>query len=153
MNRELAGTVGGFVATAPMTVAMMALHRALPHHEKEPLPPRQIVENAADATGVDLGPDEETREAVTLAAHFSYGATVGALYGPVAGATGLPRAAEGALYGIAVWGGSYLGVLPGAGLYRSAKDEGPGRNALMIAAHLIWGASLGVIVGALTKDE
>ena len=41
MNRELAGTVGGFVATAPMTVAMMALHRALPHHEKEPLPPRQ----------------------------------------------------------------------------------------------------------------
>jgi hypothetical protein len=153
MNRELAGTIGGFVATAPMTVAMLAFHRALPAQDKEPLPPRQIVENAADTAGVDLGLGEETHEAVTLAAHFSYGATVGALYGPAAGATGLPRAAEGALYGLAVWGGSYLGVLPGAGLYRSATEEAPARNALMIAAHLIWGASLGVIVGVLTKDE
>jgi uncharacterized membrane protein YagU involved in acid resistance len=153
MNRELAGTIGGFVATAPMTVAMMALHRTLPEKDQEPLPPRQIVENVAATAGVEPGQDEATRETVTLAAHFGYGATVGALYGPVAGSTGLPRAAEGALYGLAVWGGSYLGALPGAGLYRSAKDESAPRNALMIAAHLIWGASLGIIVGALTRDE
>ncbi|HYP07494.1 MAG TPA: hypothetical protein VER03_14775 [Bryobacteraceae bacterium] len=153
MNRELAGTIAGFVATAPMTAAMVAIHRALPPEEKDPLPPRQIVENAAASAGVDLGPDETTHEAVTLAAHFGYGATVGALYGPMAGATGLPRAAEGMLFGLAVWGGSYLGALPGAGLYRSAKDEGAGRNAMMVAAHLIWGASLGMLVGVLTKGE
>jgi hypothetical protein len=153
MNREMAGTIAGFVATAPMTAAMMALHSALPSKDQHPLPPRHIVENAAATTGVDLGPDEETHESVTLAAHFAYGATVGALYGPVAGATGLPRVAEGMLFGVAVWGGSYLGVLPGAGLYRSATDEAPARNALMIAAHLIWGASLGVLVATLAKDE
>ena len=50
MDRELAGTIAGFVATAPMTVAMMALHKALPPEDQDPLPPRQIVENAA-ATG------------------------------------------------------------------------------------------------------
>jgi putative membrane protein len=153
MNRELAGTIAGFAATAPMTVAMMALHRALPEQDQEPLPPRQIVENVAATAGVDLGADEESRETVTLAAHFAYGASVGALYGPFAGATGLAPVAEGMLYGLAVWGGSYLGALPGAGLYRSAKEEAPARNALMIAAHLIWGASLGVMVGALTRDS
>jgi hypothetical protein len=132
-----------------MTVAMVALHRALPRQDQEPLPPRQITENAAAAAGVDLGPDEDTREATTLAAHFGYGATVGSLYGSFAGSTGLPRALEGMLFGVAVWGGSYLGLLPGVGLYRSAKDEPPARNALMIGAHLIWGASLGVLAGAL----
>src|SRR6188508_239336 len=50
-----------------------------------------------------------------------------------------PRAAEGALYGVGVWGASYLGLLPGAGLYPAATDESAGRNALMISAHLIWG--------------
>ena len=91
----------------------------------EEMPPRQIVENAADTAGVDLGPEEDTHESAALAAHFTYGASVGALYGPFAGSTGLPRAAEGMLYGAGVWGVSYFGLVPGAGLYRSAKDETP----------------------------
>jgi hypothetical protein len=152
VQREVAGSIAGFLATAPMTVAMMAMHRALPHEHKEPLPPRQITDNAAAQAGVDIG-DDETRKAAALGAHFAYGASVGALYGPVAGATKLPAAIEGMLYGMAVWGGSYLGVLPGAGLYRSAKDEPAPRNAMMIAAHLIWGASLGVLTGALADGE
>jgi hypothetical protein len=153
MNRELAGTIAGFLATGPMTLAMQAMYRELPPEQKDPLPPRQITENVAASVGVDLGPKEETHEAVTLAAHFGYGATAGALYGPFAGATGLPRVAEGMLYGVAIWGGSYFGLLPGAGLYRSAKDEAPSRNALMLSAHLVWGASLGLIMGTLARDD
>jgi uncharacterized membrane protein YagU involved in acid resistance len=148
VQREFAGSIAGFLATAPMTVAMMAMHRALPDKHKDPLPPRQITDNAAVQAGVDIG-DDETRKATALGAHFAYGASVGALYGPVAGSTTLPSAVEGMLYGMAVWGGSYLGVLPGAGLYQSAKDEPAPRNVMMIAAHLIWGASLGVLTGAL----
>lgn len=131
---------------------MVAMHKTLPAHEQEPLPPRQIVENAASQAGVDLGPDEEGRKAATLAAHFGYGASVGAMYGPFAGITGLPRVAEGMLFGLAVWGGSYLGLLPGAGLYRSATDESSERNALMIAAHLVWGGTLGALVEKLADD-
>jgi hypothetical protein len=153
MNRELAGTIAGLLATGPMTLAMNAMYRELPPQEQEPLPPRQITENVAASVGVDLGPNAETHEAATLAAHFGYGATVGALYGPLAGATRLPRVAEGMLYGAAIWGGSYFGLLPGTGLYRSAKDEAPGRNALMLTAHLVWGASLGLIMGALVRDD
>ena len=136
-----------------MTAAMIALHRALPAQDQEPLPPRQITERAAAEAGVELGPNEETHQNVTLAAHFAYGAAAGALYGAVARATPLPRAVEGMLYGMAVWSGSYLGMLPGVGLYRSATDDSAPRNALMIAAHLIWGASLGVMTGALIDRE
>jgi putative membrane protein len=136
-----------------MTVAMVGLHRVLPPEHQEPLPPEQITENAAAKAGVDLRSDEETQKAATLAAHFGYGATVGALYAPFAGSTGLPRPVEGMLYGLAVWGGSYFGVIPGAGLYKSAEDEAPERNAVMIAAHLIWGASLGVLVDVLSRDR
>jgi putative membrane protein len=152
VQREFAGSIAGFLATAPMTVAMMAMHRALPHQDQEPLPPRQITDNAAAQAGVDIG-DEDTRNATALGAHFAYGASVGALYGPFAGSSGLPSAVEGMLYGVAVWGGSYLGILPGAGLYRSAKDESAPRNAMIIAAHLLWGASLGVLTGALAERE
>jgi hypothetical protein len=136
-----------------MTVMMGAMHRALPPNEREPLPPRQITQNAAAAAGVALGADEETREAATLATHFGYGASAGSLYAPFAGSTRLPPVVEGALYGMLVWGGSYLGILPGAGLYRSAKDETAGRNALMMSAHLVWGASLGLLVNAIANND
>ena len=153
MNRELAGTIAGFVATGPMTLAMNAMYRELPPEHKDALPPRQITEQVAASAGVDLGPDEETHQAATLAAHFGYGAAAGAIYGPLAGATPLPRVAEGMFYGVAIWAGSYFGLLPGAGLYRSAKDEAPSRNALMLTAHLIWGASLGLMMGALVRED
>jgi hypothetical protein len=152
VQREFAGSVAGFLATAPMTVAMIAMHRMLPEQHKDALPPRQITDNAATQAGVDME-GEETRKAAALAAHFGYGASAGALYGSVAGAVKAPSAVEGMLFGLAVWGGSYLGLLPGAGLYRSAKDEPAPRNAMMIAAHLIWGASLGVLTEALADDE
>ncbi|MEJ7606229.1 MAG: DUF6789 family protein [Bryobacteraceae bacterium] len=71
----------------------------------------------------------------------------------IAGKSGLPPAAEGALYGLAVWGGSYLGVMPATGLYKSATEEPAARNALMIAAHLVWGAALGVIFNKLADSE
>ena len=154
MTRELAGSIAGFLATAPMTLAMQAMHKALPEPDKHPLPPRHVTENAAASVGVDLGPDESTHRAATLAAHFSYGASTGALYSKVAGVTGLSPAVEGMLFGVAVWAGSYLGLLPGAGLYPSAEDESAPRNALMIGAHLVWGASLGVLMHTLPiKDS
>jgi uncharacterized membrane protein YagU involved in acid resistance len=139
-----------------MTAVMMALHQVLPGEPDSPLPPRHITENAAEAAGAGEAMDnmdEGGRKATTLAAHFGYGAAAGAAYVPLAGKSGLPPAAEGALFGLAVWGGSYLGLMPATGLYNSAKDEPAARNVLMIAAHLVWGASLGVIYDVLRKRE
>jgi uncharacterized membrane protein YagU involved in acid resistance len=153
MHRQLAGPICGFAATLPMTAVMVALHKALPGADREPLPPRQITENAAVEAGVNHKLDESDRTAAAAAAHFGYGAVVGAGYVPLAGKSGMHPAAEGALYGLAVWGGSYLGLMPASGLYKSAKDEPAARNAMMIAAHVVWGAALGVLFHSLTSRE
>ena len=154
MNATMAGSIAGAVATVPMTAVMIGLHRVLPGEPPEPLPPREITENVAETAGA--GPamdamDESGRAGTTLAAHFSYGAAAGVGYAPFAGRSGIHPAAEGALFGLAVWGGSYLGLMPATGLYRSATEEPAARNALMIAAHLVWGASLGLIFATLTR--
>jgi putative membrane protein len=154
MNSRFAASIAGFAATVPMTAVMLALHRALPGEPQRPLPPREITENVADAAG--LGEtmeeaDEPARKGTTLTAHFGYGAAAGLGYLPVAGKSGLPPAAEGALYGLAVWGGSYLGLMPATGLYRSATEEPAARNVLMITAHIVWGAALGALYDKLAS--
>jgi hypothetical protein len=154
MNRAVAGALSGLAATGPMTLFMMAAHKALPPEEQQPLPPREITMNAAEAAGVRQ--DIETagrRTESTLAAHFGFGATAGLIYSGLAGASGLPAAAEGAVYGLGVWGSNYLGILPALGLVRPATDEPAGRNALMIAANVLWGVCAALMLDRVTRDR
>lgn len=146
MDSKIAASLAGAAATAPMTATMIALHKMLPGEPERPLPPREITENAAAAADAP-----EPGTAATLGAHFSYGAAAGMAYLPFAGKSGMNPAAEGALFGLAVWGGSYLGLMPATGLYRSATDDATARNVLMVTAHLVWGASLGLIFSKLTQ--
>ncbi|HEV2764091.1 MAG TPA: DUF1440 domain-containing protein [Pyrinomonadaceae bacterium] len=148
MRSLLTGALAGLAATAPMTAAMVWMHRRLPEDEQYPLPPRQVTMNVAEATGVveqEDELDESEKKSLTLAAHFAYGAAAGALYGPLARAVPLPPVVSGAAYGLAVWAGSYLGWLPAAGLLSPATEHPARRNALMIAAHLVWGAAVGLM--------
>ena len=41
-----------------------------------------------------------------------------------------------------VWVLSYFGIMPGLRILRPAHDHPGRRNALMIAAHLVWGGTL-----------
>jgi putative membrane protein len=85
----------------------------------------------------------------TTVAHFGYGAMMGLLYAPFAKKLPLPAIVKGLLFGLLVWAASYLGLLPLLGLSESAPTEPTGRNLLMIAAHLIWGASTGAVADVL----
>jgi len=151
MNRILLGALAGLAATAPMTLAMKLMHEQLPRDEQYPLPPRQVTEGMAEKAGVNEHLDEEEREAATWASHFAYGAACGALYGALSGerVDGHPVLA-GVGFGVAVWAGSYLGWLPAAGIIRPATEHPPRRTALMIAAHVVWGATTGVAVERLS---
>ena len=64
------------------------------------------------------------------------------LLGAIAGVAGTvamtARLGSGA--GVAVWAASYFGWIPAMGLLSPAHRHPPARNALMIAAHLVWGA-------------
>ncbi len=153
MNRVLLGALAGLAATGPMTLAMKLMHERLPRGERYPLPPRQVTEGLAEKAGVNRHLDEEGRETATWVSHFAYGAACGALYGAASG----KRVDEHALlagmgFGVAVWAGSYLGWLPAAGILSPATEHPARRNALMIAAHLVWGAGVGVALEKLSDD-
>jgi hypothetical protein len=141
----LSGTIAGFGATVPMTVAMIAMHRQLPRHQRYPLPPRRITMRALEKVGVKHRADERERTGLTMLAHFGYGASVGGLFGLLAPRDASRSIAAGIGYGLLVWAGSYLGLLPSLGLHRPATREPAERNALMIIAHAVWGAALGAL--------
>ena len=149
----MAGAAAGLAATVPMTAAMQLMHRQLPAHERYPLPPRRITMRAADKAGVRAHLDEPERLGLTLAAHFGYGSAVGALFGLVAPRRAAEAAAAGAGFGLLVWTVSYLGLMPTLDLHRPATREPAGRNALMIAAHLVWGATAGLLTYAIVGTD
>ena len=151
LQKTILGTIGGIVATGPMTVAMILLHRRLPQEERYPLPPREITMKLARKSGVSRQLDAPARSAVTIMSHFAYGAATGMLY---TGALNVERApvSKGALFGLFVWVASYLGWLPAAGILSSAVDHPARRNALMIAAHLVWGVTLGAFVSLVARE-
>ena len=138
-TRLLHGGIAGFAATLAMTAAMARLHRRLPERERYPLPPREITQRV---TG---GGDEAVRDRA-MAAHFAYGAACGAL---LAALRSKPGPAEGAAAGLAIWAGSYFGWVPGLGILKPASAHPARRNALMIAAHVIWGAAAAAALGEL----
>lgn len=134
----------GLAATLPMTLAMLALHRAFPVERHRSLPPRLVTLRATEPTGLPrrLGP--LGRGVLTTAGHFGYGAAAGSLYGAWERVVPGPPALNGALFGLAVWGASYQGWVPALGLMRPATRQPWARNAVMIGAHLVWGAVLGI---------
>ncbi len=154
MNDFWAGSLAGLAATAPMTAVMEALYRVLPAEERRgPLPPREITETAADAVDVEDDLSESEKKALTGVAHFGYGLEAGAIYGALARHLPFTPAVNGIAYGLAVWTGSYLGWLPAARVLPSAADEPAGKNAVMIAAHVVWGAALGVLTQQMLARE
>jgi uncharacterized membrane protein YagU involved in acid resistance len=146
MHHILAGALAGFVATLPMSAVMGILHRLLPPGQRYPLPPREITEEALEAAHIPL--DHDSTTALTASAHLGYGAACGALYGSLGGRGGL---GSGIACGLVVWTASYLGWLPALGLGPSATREPAPRNALMIAAHVVWGAALGAVAHELMR--
>jgi uncharacterized membrane protein YagU involved in acid resistance len=130
------GFLAGVLATAPMTVAMVAMHRRLPLLQRYPLPPRILTWRVTGHAGTTP----------TLLCHFAYGGGAGAVYALTVGRLRGAPLGKGVGYGLLVWAGSYLGLLPALGLYPSATKAPAKRNLLMIAAHVVWGAILGMLI-------
>lgn len=135
-SRLLIGGIAGFVGTLAMTATMRRLHRRLPAKERYPLTPREIIDSSAEQAGAAVS--DEAAKDLTMAGHFLYGAACGSL---IAAADPRVGRATGAAAGVAVWLVSYMGWIPGVGILKPASDHPPRRNAVMIAAHLVWGAT------------
>ncbi|HXV98829.1 MAG TPA: DUF6789 family protein [Anaerolineae bacterium] len=147
----LNGALAGFVATVPMSAAMLTMHRLLPEHEQYPLPPHEITAELAEKADMEEHLDEPEHKLATTLSHFAYGAASGALYASIAHRLPLAPAVGGALFGLALWTGSYLGWLPAVEILRPATEHPARRNALMIVAHIVWGTITGVVVDQLER--
>ena len=135
-SRLLIGAIAGLAGTLAMTAAMRRMHETLPPRERYPLTPREIVDSAGGEANSDA--ENEAAKDITTAAHFAYGAATGALLGAANVAIG---PVSGGLAGVGVWLASYMGWIPGARLLKPATLHPPRRNALMVAAHIVWGVS------------
>lgn len=85
-------------------------------------------------------------DVATTVMHFGYGAGCGAVFGLAAprfqtrGARGL----VGLGFGAAVWAASYAAWIPALGLMPTPPKDQPLRPTVMVLAHLIFGALLGL---------
>jgi putative membrane protein len=147
------GAIAGAIATVPMTLFMMGAHRLLPQWQKSALPPEQITQETAERAGIGEHMDKPRLLQATLAAHLGYGASMGAAYATVTRKLPGPPLIKGALFGILVWAGSYLGWLPLGRFEEAAPNETKQRNSMMIAAHIIWGAVTGLITSMLEEKK
>lgn len=142
MTRTLQGALAGALATFPMTVAMVSLYRGLPRSGRHPLPPVQITAEFARRAGARRRLAGRRLVAAALAAHFGYGAATGALYPLILGRARAESRLAGVAYGVGIWTLSYLGWIPALRVLEPATEHPPQRNALMIFAHIVWGAAL-----------
>lgn len=141
-----AGAAAGAAATAPMSLLMWGAQRAGLLGEA---PPRTITDESLETADVD--PPEPARKGMTALNHLGFGVVAGIPFALVhrllpERLAGVPA---GAAYGVGVWASAYLGWVPALGIMPPADRDRPGRPATMVAAHLVYGAVLGVVVGAL----
>lgn len=137
------GALAGTLATAPMTISMALMRRFLPWWQQSPLPPHKVTSETLDAAGMQPI-DAQHHNKATLVGHFGYGAVTGTLY-PLVAKLPLPTMLKSVLYGVGVWAASYMGWLPAAGLLKAASKRPMARNALMVAAHAVWGLVTGIV--------
>ena len=151
ISRSAVGGLAGLVATVPMTGVMAAVERGL-MPTIQALAPKQIVANTVERANIGHI-NRRTRNVASWIAHFAFGAATGAIYPLVSSRIPLPATVKGSVYGLAVWASSYLGWLPAARILPPATKQTRRRNVSLIAAHLVWGATVGVLVNRLARDQ
>lgn len=153
MNFILRGIWASTMATSSMTLAMFQFFAKLPKARKSPLPPAQITRSIEKKMGLERAPSSELQKQLTLLAHYGYGAAAGVLYAAISPKVPGSLIAKGSLFGLTVWGASYLGIIPKLNLHPSAPRMNTQRNVMMIASHVVWGVALAYAEDKLRKNS
>jgi hypothetical protein len=142
LRNVMKGALGGTAATATMSLVMLAGSRMglMPDQ-----PPKRIVRAMLPGHRHRVKPGEGV---VGALAHFGFGITAGSLYGLLTRGRHAP-APLGAGYALAIWFSSYQGWIPRLGILPPAGRDRPGRRAVMIAGHLVYGTTLALALNRL----
>jgi len=136
------GAFAGTIATALMSALMLAARRL---GITGTLPPEKITSKMLRSHGIH--PDRGQQDALAAGLHFAFGAAAGGVFGVIARRVPVPSVPLGIAYGAAIWGVSYGGWVPSMGLMPRADHDQRGRQAVMLAGHLVFGATLGALAG------
>ena len=150
MDAVLKGAAAGAVATIGMS-GLMAVGRATGWLGR--MPPEKITARALDALHVSRS--REGQDALATVLHLAFGAGAGALFEPLRRAARVPVPAPllGAAFGTLVWGVSYAGWIPALGIMPPPRRDRPGRPAVMLAAHWVYGGLLGALVSVGRPED
>jgi uncharacterized membrane protein YagU involved in acid resistance len=143
------GSLAGLIATVPMTIVMLAMQYLLPQWQQYALPPERFTATFARRVGLKKHMSKPQLLVASFISHLGFGAAMGAIYGPLTRIVPLPSILKGIVFGIVVWLAAYLGWLPIVGMSEAATKQPIQRNALMIVAHLVWGAGVGGVMNLL----
>lgn len=149
--REVAAGAGaGLVATVTMSATLLVARRMVALGEP---PPKLIADAALHALGEERPPDW-LRNVSAVAAHFGFGATVGALFTLIHRLRPRPLGPipAGIAFASIVWFASYQGWIPALGIMPPAFRDRPERPTTMLAAHWVYGATLGACIGRMASD-
>ncbi len=135
------GAADGVVATAVMSAAMLLAKRSCAMGE---MPPEKITARFLNRAGVPR--TAEQQDALAIAFHFAFGAVGGACFRLAAARIPAPAVPLGMAYGTGIWAVSYMGWVPALRIMPPADRDRRGRQLAMIAGHLMYGSTLGLLV-------
>ena len=144
MNVIQRGFWAGVMATGPMTMSLFKFFQNLPSAEKSPLPPATLTQQITKPLKLNSVLPRKFQPDLTMTSHYGYGVVFGILYASTQKYFRASPVVKGSLFGLGLWGASYLGWIPAMGLRASAYNMPRKRNVMMIVSHLVWGASLGL---------
>lgn len=144
------GAAAGLAATGAMSVLMHQAHRLGLMGEH---PPQRITDHLLHRAG--SRPPRPVRRALGTAAHLAFGVGTGTAYGGMRSQGWLPGppVATGVGAAMAVWTASYAGWIPALGVLPPPHQDRPGRQPAMVAAHVVYGAVLGSLVGRAERSS
>ena len=150
----LAGSVGGTVGSVLMWGLFTTATRVGWLSER---PPERVIDRATaaveDATEAAEPVEPAERTTAAVSSHLLFGAGAGAFYGLVQDKLDLPPLLTGVAYGFAIWIAAYVGVLPAARILPEPWRQRPGDALVPVAAHAIFGLSLGVIEPRISRRK
>lgn len=143
------GALAGAVATIPMTAALLVAEKAGLMGE---FPPKHITYSLLRLAGVRRI-SSKARNTAAMGLHFTYGSSVGAVYGWLAHGVRLhvPGIVQGIGFSLAVWAVSYMGWVPALGIMRSDLRRGKDWKWSNVASHIVYGTALGALSGTTRR--
>jgi hypothetical protein len=145
MQRVVAGTVAGVIATLPQSAVVWGFRR-LGAYRSRPAPLVATEGLTERVTG------SEPSLPLQIAQHFAIGGAGGAACG-VTSVAARPGVVAGLLTGLGIWALSYRGLLPALRIMPSAEEDERGRAATMFAAHVVYGVVMGWLTDRLLRSE